>query len=304
MGATPRQGSIASETRSLAHADYNERDRATGEHHSAHGPWPPGGNCVTLCLHYAGGEYRRWERISSRESRRRSITDASGPITRARFAPSCLTPGPCRRHSWSAICRNIHCAHRRGIRQTTVQPSRYSQALTRSRTVDTSSANLLPAPHYPARGRHLAHGRLAATRGAAPRTSAVLGPVQPAPARCRHRTPARTRSAEAGRPRSVPAPGLIQDDGQRTWKLALLLIRERRRTTQQDKPASKPHEDQTAQTERHGRSSCPTATPHLSRQVTAIGLLLAPRRRIAAAHRPGRLLAPHRRTELAKAFGR
>ena len=200
MGATPRQRSIAPESRSLAHADYNERDRATGEHHSAHGPWPPGGNCVTLCLHYAGGEYRRWERISSRESRRRSITDASGPITRARFAPSCLTPGPCRRHSWSAICRNIHCAHRRGIRQTTVQPSRYSQALTRSRTVDTSSANLLPAPHYPARGRHLAHGRLAATRGAAPRTSAVLGPVQPAPARCRHRTPARTRSAEAGRP--------------------------------------------------------------------------------------------------------
>src|SRR5271169_749762 len=27
-------------------------------------------------------------------------------------------------------------------------------------------------------------------------------------------------------------------------------------------------------------------------------------RRIAAAHRPGRLLAPHKKTELAKAFGR
>src|SRR5208283_4924377 len=90
---------------------------------------------------------------------------------------------------------------------------------------------LLPAPHYPARGRYLAHDRLAATRGAAPRTSAVLGPVQPAPARCRHRTPARTRSAEAGKPRSIPAPGLIQDDGQRTWRLASLLILERRRTT-------------------------------------------------------------------------
>jgi hypothetical protein len=69
-------------------------------------------------------------------------------------------------------------------------------------------------------------------------------------------------------------------------------ILERRRTTQQDKPASKPHEDQTAQTQRHGRSSGPAATPHLSRQVTAIGRLLAPHRRIAAAHRPGRLLAP------------
>jgi len=81
-------------------------------------------------------------------------------------------------------------------------------------------------------------------------------------------------------------------------------ILERRRTTQQDKPASKPHEDQVEQTQRHGRSLCPAATPHLSRQVTAIGRLLAPRRRIAAAHRPGRLLAPHRKTELAKAFGR
>jgi len=81
-------------------------------------------------------------------------------------------------------------------------------------------------------------------------------------------------------------------------------ILERRRTTQQDKPASKPHEDQIEQTQRHGRSSCPAATPHLSRQVTAIGRLLAPRGRIAAAPRPGRLLAPHRKTELAKAFGR
>jgi hypothetical protein len=81
-------------------------------------------------------------------------------------------------------------------------------------------------------------------------------------------------------------------------------ILERRRTTQQDKPASKPHEDQIEQTQRHGRSLCPTATPHLSRQVTAIGRLLAPHRRIAAAHRAGRLLAPHKKTELAKAFGR
>ena len=38
MGATPQQPSIAPESRSLAHADYSERDRATGEHHSAHGP--------------------------------------------------------------------------------------------------------------------------------------------------------------------------------------------------------------------------------------------------------------------------
>ena len=75
-------------------------------------------------------------------------------------------------------------------------------------------------------------------------------------------------------------------------------ILERRRTTQQDKPASKPHEDQIEQTQRHGRSSCPTATPHLSRQVTAIGRRLAPHRRIAAAHRPGRLLAPPHRQAL------
>ena len=38
MGATPQQGSIASESRSLAHADYNERDRATGEDHFAYAP--------------------------------------------------------------------------------------------------------------------------------------------------------------------------------------------------------------------------------------------------------------------------
>ena len=38
MGATPQQGSIASETRSLAHADCNERDRATGEDDFAHAP--------------------------------------------------------------------------------------------------------------------------------------------------------------------------------------------------------------------------------------------------------------------------
>jgi hypothetical protein len=69
---------------------------------------------------------------------------------------------------------------------------------------------------------------------------------------------------------------------------------ERRRTTQQDKPASEPHEDQREQTQRHGRSLCPAATPHLSRQVTAIGPLLAPHRRIAAAHRPGRLQVPRR----------
>ena len=36
------------------------------------------------------------------------------------------------------------------------------------------------------------------------------------------------------------------------------------------------HEDQAAQTQRHGRSLCPAATPHLSRQVTAIGRLPAP----------------------------
>jgi len=33
---------------------------------------------------------------------------------------------------------------------------------------------------------------------------------------------------------------------------------------------SQPREDQAEQTQRHGRSSCPTATPHLSRQVTAL----------------------------------
>ncbi len=142
-----------------------------------------------------------------------------------------------------------------------------------------------------------------------PRPGALPRERPPSLARCRHRTPARTAtrkpgSREAGKPRSIPAPGLIQDDGQRTWKLASLLILERRRTTQQDKPASKPHEDQIEQTQRHGRSLCPTATPHLSRQVTAIGRLLAPHRRIAAAHRPDRLLAPRRKTELAKAFGR
>ena len=60
-----------------------------------------------------------------------------------------------------------------------------------------------------------------ATRGAAPRTSAVPGPVQPAPPGAGI-TPARTRSAEAGKSRSIPAPGLIQD-GQQTWKLASLL---------------------------------------------------------------------------------
>jgi hypothetical protein len=38
MGATPQRGSIAPESRSLAHADRDERDRATGEHRSAHGP--------------------------------------------------------------------------------------------------------------------------------------------------------------------------------------------------------------------------------------------------------------------------
>jgi hypothetical protein len=65
-------------------------------------------------------------------------------------------------------------------------------------------------------------------------------------------------------------------------------IFERRRTTQRDKPASKPHEDQIEQTQRHGRSLCPTATPHLSRQVTAIGRLLAPHRpRRSGCHPPG-----------------
>jgi anti-sigma regulatory factor (Ser/Thr protein kinase) len=137
------------------------------------------------------------------------------------------------------------------------------------------------AGHYPAHRCCLAHGRLAATRGAAPRTSAVLGPVQPAAAGA---GTAHLRGPAARKPGSQEAPersgtgGLIQDDGQRTWKLASLLILERRRTTQQDKPASKPHEDQIEQTQRHGRSLCPTATPHLSRQVTAIGRLLAPHR--------------------------
>jgi hypothetical protein len=105
--------------------------------------------------------------------------------------------------------------------------------------------------------------------------------VQPAPpVQAPHtRADPQRGSREAG---SIPAPGLIQDDGQRTWKLASLLILERRRTTHHDKPASKPHEDQIEQTQRHGRSLCPTAKPHLSRQVTAIGRLLAPHRRIAA----------------------
>jgi hypothetical protein len=108
------------------------------------------------------------------------------------------------------------------------------------------------------------------------------GAARPAGAGTAHpRGPAARKpgSREAG---SIPAPGLIQDDGQRTWKLASLLILERRRTTHHDKPASKPHEDQIEQTQRHGRSLCPTAKPHLSRQVTAIGRLLAPHRRIAA----------------------
>ena len=38
MGAAPQQGSIAPESRSLAHADCNERGRATGEDHFAHAP--------------------------------------------------------------------------------------------------------------------------------------------------------------------------------------------------------------------------------------------------------------------------
>ena len=132
-------------------------------------------------------------------------------------------------------------------------------------------------------------------------------PALPAPATYRHRQPSPPTAAKPSVPspnlimkpgttpadlHRIPAPGLIQDDGQRTWRLASLLILERRRTTQQDKPASKPHEDQIEQTQRHGRSLGPTATPHLSRQVTAIGRLLPPHRRIAAAHRPGRLLAP------------
>jgi hypothetical protein len=91
-----------------------------------------------------------------------------------------------------------------------------------------------------------------------------------------HRAPARCGAAPRPRTaaRAVPHP----------WTPA---------NNRQDKPASKPHEDQIEQTQRHGRSSCPAATPRLSRQVTAIGRLLAPRGRIAAAPRPGRLLAPH-----------
>ena len=75
-----------------------------------------------------------------------------------------------------------------------------------------------------------------------------------------HRAPARCGAA----PRPLPHHGQFR-------------ILQRRRTTQQDKPASKPHEDQIEQTQRHGRSLCPF-TPHLSRQVTAIGRLLAPHR--------------------------
>src|ERR1039458_6480238 len=50
------------------------------------------------------------------------------------------------------------------------------------------------------------------------------------------------------------------------------------RTTEQDQPAADPDEDEIEQTEGHERSSWPTADPW----------------RIAAAHRPGRLLVPHR----------
>ncbi len=46
--------------------------------------------------------------------------------------------------------------------------------------------------------------------------------------------------------------------------------------------------NQIEQTQRHGRSLCPAATPHLSRQVTAIGRLLEPHRLVAAGGvRPG-----------------
>lgn len=38
MDATPQAGAISAESESLAHADYTERDRATGEDHSAHAP--------------------------------------------------------------------------------------------------------------------------------------------------------------------------------------------------------------------------------------------------------------------------
>ena len=75
--------------------------------------------------HGASGD-KHMPRPGSHQSQQKLAAPGSPP------AASCLTPGPCRRHSWSAICRNIHCAHRRGIRQTAVQPSRYSQALTRS----------------------------------------------------------------------------------------------------------------------------------------------------------------------------
>jgi hypothetical protein len=35
-GDMPQQGLIGAESRSLAHADYNERDRDTGEDYAAH----------------------------------------------------------------------------------------------------------------------------------------------------------------------------------------------------------------------------------------------------------------------------
>ena len=74
-----------------------------------------------------------------------------------------------------------------------------------------------------------------------------------------HRAPARCGAAPRPRAaaRAVPHPWTPAND-------------------RQDKSASKPHEDQIEQTQRHGRSSCPAATPHLSRQVTAIGRLLHP----------------------------
>jgi hypothetical protein len=49
------------------------------------------------------------------------------------------------------------------------------------------------------------------------------------------------------------------------------------RATEQDQPAAEPSEDKVEQAKGHGRSSCPTAD----------------RCHIAAAHRPGILLAPH-----------
>jgi hypothetical protein len=54
----------------------------------------------------------------------------------------------------------------------------------------------------------------------------------------------------------------------------------------------------------HPRQVRPAATPHLSRQVTAIGRLLAPPQAHHCSSQAGQASGTHRKTELAKAFGR